>query len=104
MTVSTHTQTATGSGQEDIDGGVIANGGNIAGSRFTAKKPSELTAINHHLYGSQVKANTGTAYEVGIQLARSGGTLAYNPSSPTSSDNNLLSCFLLPCLYTLEQA
>ena len=62
MTVSTHTQTATGSGQEDIDGGVIANGGNIAGSRFTAKKPSELVSERSDLYGSKVLANTGSAY------------------------------------------
>ncbi len=90
MTVSTHTQTATGSGQEDIDGGVIANGGNIAGSRFTAKKPSELVSERSDLYGSKVIANTGSAYEAGIELARSGGTLAYNPSSPTPSDNGFI--------------
>ncbi len=62
MTVSTHKTTATGSGQEDIDGGVIANGGNIAGSRFTAKKPSELVSERSDLYGSKVIANTGSAY------------------------------------------
>lgn len=90
MTVSAHTSTATGSGQEDIDGGVIANGGNIAGSRFTAKKPSELVSERSDLYGSKVIANTGSAYEAGIALARSGGTLAYNPSSPTSSDNGVI--------------
>jgi len=80
MTVSTHTQAAT-SGNEDVDGGVILNGGTIASSRHTSKNDSGWSDIAlEGMYGSRVVANTGTANEVGITTARSTGTLAYNPN------------------------
>jgi hypothetical protein len=92
MAVSTHTQAAT-SGNEDIDGGVIMNGGNIASSRYTSKSILDIIAGADD-YGSMVKANTGTANEVGITTARSDGTLAYNPNgraiTRSSSDTGFL--------------
>jgi hypothetical protein len=78
MAVSTHTQAAT-SGGEDVDGGVIMNGGTISSSRHTSKSILDIIAGADD-YGSMVKANTGTATEVGITTARSDGTLAYNPN------------------------
>ena len=92
MAVSTHTQAAT-SGNEDIDGGVIMNGGTIASSRHTSKSILDIIAGADD-YGSMVKANTGTAHETGITTARSDGTLAYNPNgraiTRSSSDTGFL--------------
>jgi len=92
MAVSTHTQAAT-SGNEDIDGGVIMNGGTIASSRHTSKSILDIIAGADD-YGSMVKANTGTANETGITTARSDGTLAYNPNgraiTRSSSDTGFL--------------
>ena len=82
MAVSTHkyyiSEDAT-SGAEDVDGGVIMNGGTISSSRHTSKSILDIIAGADD-YGSMVKANTGTANEVGITTVRSDGTLAYNPN------------------------
>jgi hypothetical protein len=81
MTVSTHSATAKGSGSIDdgLNSGTVANGGTIAGSSFQAKSPIDLTAGSKSS-GAKVVANTGTANEIGIEKANSSGTLAYNPS------------------------
>lgn len=75
----TATQFGSTAGLEDIDGGVVANAGTIAGSRYTAKSLIDLTAGSKSS-GAKVVANTGTANEIGISKANSSGTLAYNPS------------------------
>ena len=93
MAVSTHkyyiSEDAT-SGAEDVDGGVIMNGGTISSSRHTSKSILDIIAGADD-YGSMVKANTGTANEVGITTVRSDGTLAYNPNgrAVTRSARNL---------------
>lgn len=93
MAVSTHTQAAT-SGNEDIDGGVIMNGGTIASSRHTSKSILDIIAGADD-YGSMVKANTGTAHETGITTARSDGTLAYNPNGRAITRSSSNTGFLI---------
>jgi|TARA_R110000765_G_scaffold169614_1_gene274630 hypothetical protein len=93
MAVSTHTQAAT-SGNEDIDGGVIMNGGTIASSRHTSKSILDIIAGADD-YGSMVKANTGTAHETGITTARSDGSLAYNPNGRAITRSSSNTGFLI---------
>jgi len=93
MAVSTHTASAT-TGGEDIDGGVIMNGGTIASSRHTSKSILDIIAGADD-YGSMVKANTGTAYETGITTARSDGSLAYNPNGRAITRSSSNTGFLI---------
>tara|TARA_R110002110_G_scaffold393061_1_gene606702 strand:+ start:5365 stop:6339 length:975 start_codon:yes stop_codon:yes gene_type:complete len=79
LTNVTITKFGSAAGLEDIDGGVVANAGTIAGSRYTAKSPLDLNAGSRSS-GAKVVANTGTVNEIGIEKANSSGTLAYNPS------------------------
>ena len=84
MTTSTHTATSLGSGSTDNDGGVIVNAGTIAGSKFTAKSPIDING-QARSSGAKVLAVTGTAYRAGIAKSNSSGTLAFFPSTRTSS-------------------
>ena len=84
MTTSTHTTTSLGSGSTDNDGGVIVNAGTIAGSKFTAKSPIDING-QARSSGAKVLAVTGTAYRAGIAKSNSSGTLAFFPSTRTSS-------------------
>ena len=61
------------SGAEDIDGGVVMNGGNIAGSKFTVKSILD-TVKGADEYGSKLGLVTGTAHKVGLVVARSVGS------------------------------
>lgn len=84
MTTSTHSATALGSGSTDNDGGTVANAGNVAGSRFTAKSLIDLNDGSRSS-GAKVLVRTGTASVPGIAKGNSSGTLAYNPSESTRS-------------------
>ena len=84
MTTSTHTATSIGSGSTDNDGGTITNGGTISGSRFSSKDLISLNAESVSS-GAKVLAVTGSAYRVGIAKSNSSGTLAFFPSTRTSS-------------------
>ena len=83
MATSTHkyyiSESSTSDGIADNDGGVIMHGGNIGSSRHTNKSILDIVKGADD-YVSMVKANTGTANEIGITTARSDGTLAYNPN------------------------
>ena len=95
MAVSTHSQDAlVAGGGKDNDGGVIANGGTIAGSKYTTKLLTDIN-IGRDESGSKVVATAGSASRPGIQAAFvSGGTLAYNPNARavtrSSSDTGFL--------------
>jgi len=95
MAVSAHSQDAlVAGGGKDNDGGVIANGGTIAGSKYTTKLLTDIN-IGRDESGSKVVATAGSASRPGIQAAFvSGGTLAYNPNARavtrSSSDTGFL--------------
>ena len=98
MATSTHkyyiSESSTSDGIADNDGGVIMNGGNIGSSRHTNKSILD-TIKGAKDYGSMVKANTGTANEIGITTARSGGTLAYNPNGRAVTRSSTDTGFLI---------
>jgi hypothetical protein len=90
MAVSTHKQTATGSGSADdgINSGVIANGGNIPSttespSIFTAKSPMNLVQ-GMDIYGSRIVVKTGTSAIPGVMQANTSGRIAFNPNTMIS--------------------
>ena len=92
---------AGGAAAEDIDGHTIAGGGNSAAPTLTATNGGWGSKTNNKSNidvvkgikssGSKVIAKTGTATKPGVALARSGGTLAYNPQgrSVTLSTSNI---------------
>tara|TARA_R100001163_G_C5068128_1_gene207939 strand:- start:526 stop:1191 length:666 start_codon:yes stop_codon:yes gene_type:complete len=98
MATSTHkyyiSESSTSDGIADNDGGVVMNGGNIGSSRHTTKSIID-TIKGAKDYGSMVKANTGTANEIGITTARSGGTLAYNPNGRAVTRSSTDTGFLI---------
>ena len=60
----------------------VAAGGTAGGFNSTANIKSNMDLVaGRKMSGSKVIAKTGTATKTGVELARSGGTLAYNPQS-----------------------
>jgi hypothetical protein len=70
------------SGAEAIDRHTVAGGGTVGGFNSTANIKNNIDlAVGGKAIGSKVVAKTGTIGKAGVALARSGGTLAYNPQS-----------------------
>ena len=79
-------------GAEAVDKHTVAAGGTAGGFNSTANIKSNLDlAKGIESYGSKVIAKTGTATKTGVALAKSGGTMAYNPQgrSVTLSSNDV---------------
>ena len=82
---------------EDINGHTVAAGGTVtaatnSGFNSTANMQNPVDLVKGiKSSGSKVIAKTGTATKPGVALARSGGTLAYNPQgrSVTLSTSNI---------------
>ena len=73
---------AGGAAAEDIDGHTVAAGGTTGGYNVKSNIKSNIDLVRGvKTSGSKVIAKTGTATKPGVALARSGGTLAYNPQS-----------------------
>jgi len=92
LTNATATQFGAGGGAEDIDGHTIAGGGTVGGYNSKGNTKSNIDLVKGiKSSGSKVIAKTGTATKPGVALARSGGTLAYNPQgrSVTLSTSNI---------------
>jgi len=92
ITNVTSTDFGAGGGAEDIDGHTVAAGGTTGGYNVKSNIKSNLDlAKGREVYGSKVVLKTGSIGKSGVELARSGGTLAYNPQgrSVTLSTSNI---------------
>ena len=81
------------SGAEDIDGGIVMQGGNIAGSRLTNKSILD-TVKGADEYGSKLGTVTGTAHKVGLAVARSVGSPKF-AFFPKPTDRTTANCTFL---------
>jgi len=81
-----------GAAAEDIDGHTVAAGGTTGGYNVKSNIKSNIDLVKgRKMSGSKVIAKTGSIGKAGVALARSGGTLAYNPQdrSVTLSTSNI---------------
>lgn len=81
-----------GAAAEDVDGHTVAAGGTTGGYNVKSNIKSNIDLVKGvKSSGSKVIAKTGTATKPGVALAKSGGTLAYNPQgrSVTLSTSNI---------------
>ena len=86
ITNVTSTDFGAGGGAEDIDGHTIVGGGTVGGFNSKGNTKSNVDTVKgRKMSGSKVILKTGTATKPGIELARSGGTLAYNPQGRSVS-------------------
>ena len=71
---------------EDTNGHTVAGGGTVGGYNSTGNTKTNIDLVKGvKSSGSKVIAKTGTATKPGVALARSGGTLAYNPQGRSVS-------------------
>jgi hypothetical protein len=81
---------AGGGMAELADKGVIANGGNVSGSKFAAKSLID-TNKGSRASGAKVTARTGTSNVPGIAKGNSSGTLAYSgPTTRSKADTGFV--------------
>ena len=88
------TQTATGTGSKNNNGGVVVNGGTNAAGKFTTTLTSMDMTKDEKQYGNQIPQNTPDAGDdtkdvTGRIAADAGGTYAYFPN-PRTDDLNVL--------------